>query len=164
MEKLIKSNPDTAVLHAEKPIKGSESITEKHRMFWAYFKSAGIGVQLLLILKAIVGWWLTFLPVYPFLGLGAYYLNEAGYETGALALVLPVILPLAIASLPFLLLGVLTWAVFSYIPGKLGVSAIVSAIYILAMLYMALRISVRYWPGWRCELLRIRSPWKTDRL
>jgi len=164
MEKMIQANRKTSVLHAEYPISGSESITEKHRMFWKHFKSVGLPVQFLLILKAVVGWWLTFMPIYPFLGMAAYSLDSAGYKTCAMALVAPVAIPLFIAALPFALMGGITWLVLSYIPSKLGIGVIVSALYIVVLLFMVLRISVRNWSAWRCELLRTRSPWKTDRL
>ena len=137
----------------------NRSLTEKHVRFHKYIKEQGCITRLFLYLKVILGWWVTFIPVYPILGIIAYFLDKSGYELVPTVIGAIIFLPLVVLASPLLFLGGIIYLI------TLPLMSIVSQDVVLGILgvipcVIIWGIILKYRNEILRKMMRTSLPWK----
>lgn len=143
------------------PRQWNPSPIAKHKEFAQKISSANLMAKPLLCLKWLLGWWMTFMPLYPFL----FLLDTSDPVSKALIFTV-VLLPLAVLFAPFLIIGGLGWYIFTSLPMLIGKGATLILLggYLISICFWGYTILRIYLPYVKLCLCDIRGPYKADRL
>ena len=132
----------------------------KHNAYFNKIKESSPVVKLLLYIKWGLGWWMTFLPIYPFL-----FLIDAGESMQVLIYGIT-LLPLIILFSPLLLIGCFGWGASTLLQQMLGTqtSSIILGLYLVIMFIFVVYSVISLKGYFLRAFCDIRSPYKSDRL